>query len=68
MNSICIVKWGKTLSLCGVNSFTFFSFSFWLREGGMGLVRRSTMLLNVMGRNVYRGSGPLDGGKTLLPA
>ena len=31
MNSICIVKRGKTLSLCGVNSFIFL-FSFWLRE------------------------------------
>ena len=26
LNSICIVKWGKTLSLCGVNSFIFFVF------------------------------------------
>ena len=26
LNSICIVKRGKTLSLCGVNSFIFFVF------------------------------------------
>ena len=24
LNSICTVKWDKTLSLCGVNSFIFF--------------------------------------------
>ncbi len=44
MNSICIVKRGKTLSLCGVNSFIF-SFSFWLREVRIDLVRTSTILL-----------------------
>ncbi len=38
MNSICIVKRGKTLSLCGVNSFIF-SFSFWLREVRIDLVQ-----------------------------
>ena len=43
MNSICIVKRGKTLSLCGVNSFIF-SFSFWLREVRIDLVRTSTIL------------------------
>ncbi len=46
MNSICIVKRGKTLSLCGVNSFIF-SFSFWLREVQIDLVRTSTILLQV---------------------
>ena len=46
MNSICIVKRGKTLSLCGVNSFIF-SFSFWLREVRIDLVRTSTILLHV---------------------
>ena len=46
MNSICIVKRGKTLSLCGVNSL-FFSFSFWLREVRIDLVRTSTILLHV---------------------
>ena len=42
MNSICIVKWDKTLSLCGVNSFIF-SF-FWLWEVRIDLVRTSTIL------------------------
>ena len=46
MDSICIVKWGKTLSLCGVNSFIFL-FSFWLREVRIDLVRTSTILLHV---------------------
>ena len=46
MNSICIVKRGKTLSLCGVNSFIFL-FSFWLREVRIDLVRTSTILLHV---------------------
>ena len=43
LNSICIVKRGKTLSLCGVNSFIFL-FSFWLREVRIDLVRTSTIL------------------------
>ena len=46
LNSIFIVKRGKTLSLCGVNSFIF-SFSFWLREVRIDLVRTSTILLHV---------------------
>ncbi len=43
LNSICIVKRDKNLSLCGVNSFIF-SFSFWLREVRIDLVRTSTIL------------------------
>ena len=39
MNSICIVKQDKTLSLCGVNSFIFS-----LREVRIDLVRTSTIL------------------------
>ena len=46
MNSIFIVKRGKTLSSCGVNSFIF-SFYFWLREVRIDLVRTSTILLHV---------------------
>ena len=46
LNSICIVNWGKTLSLCGVNSFIF-SFSFWLTEVRIDLVCTSTILLHV---------------------
>ena len=46
MNSICIVKRGKTLSLCGVNSFIFL-FSFWLREVRIDLVCTSTILLHI---------------------
>ena len=46
MNSICIVKQGNTLSLCGVNSYIF-SFSFWLKEVRIDLVRTSTILLHV---------------------
>jgi len=46
LNSICIVKRGQTLSLCGVNSFIF-SFPFWLREVRIDLVCTSTILLHV---------------------
>ena len=42
LNSIFIVKRGKTLSLCGVNSFIFFFVS--LREVRIDLVRTSTIL------------------------
>ena len=43
LNNIFIVKRGKTLSFCGVNSFIFL-FSFWLREVRIDLVRTSTIL------------------------
>ena len=46
LNSICIVKRGKTLSLCGVNSFICFSVLS-LREVRIDLVRTSTILLHV---------------------